>query len=79
MSKNPYYLVLRALNLGQKLTRRQEQALGVSPVACLLYARKVLNGRLPDHLHNRMVLEVWEDESDQEAAKEYLKDFAGNS
>ena len=79
MPKNPYYLVLRALNLGHKLTKKEEERISGRPDLCLLYARKVLKGRLPDHLHNRMVLEVWADENDQEAAKTYLQDFAGNS
>lgn len=79
MSKNPIYLILRVINLGVKLTKKEEMIVGRSPAACLLYARKVCGGRLPDHLHNRMVLGVWEDEADREAVRSYLKDFAGKT
>lgn len=75
----PYHLVLRVLNFGISLSERDEACLGDDPGACLMYARKVLKGRLPDHLHNRMVLGVWEDEADREAVRAYLKDFAGKT
>lgn len=77
MQKNPYYLVLKSLFLEERLSEQEESLLGESPHWCLLYAEKVVGGRLPDNLHNRMVLGVWEDEDDREAVRRYLKDFAG--
>lgn len=76
---NPYYLVLHAINFNKKLNKRDEARLASYPVACLLYARTILKGRLPDYLHNKMVLEVWEDETDKLAQQEYLKTFSGKS
>jgi hypothetical protein len=84
MSKKvlPYYLVLQAINFGKKLSPKDEELLGSDPAACLLYASRVLNGRLPDYLHNKMILGVWEDSADQESVQKYLKsleDFSGKS
>ena len=72
-------MVLRAINiLGRRLADREEALLGSDPEACYLYSVHVLKGRLPDHLHNKMVLEVWEDERHKEAVSLYIRDFAGN-
>lgn len=54
---NPYYAVLHAMNfIKGRLPEEVEACLGDDPQACLLYAQAVCDGRLPDHLHNRMVL-----------------------
>lgn len=75
---NTRYLVLRALNFDERLSKKQEESLGTDPFACLMYARMVLKGRLPDYLHNRMILGTWYDGEDQKSVKEYLE-FTGNS
>ena len=75
---NPLYIVMRALNFGERLSKKDEANLGSDPRACLLYARLVLKGRLPDHLHNRMILGIWEDKDDLQAVREYLE-LTGNA
>lgn len=77
--KNPYYLVLNSVFLKRRLSPRDEALLGGDPRSCLLYAELVIGGRLPDHLHNKMVLGVWESEEDRDAVRKYLTDFAGNA
>lgn len=72
MHKNPYYLVLKSLLFEERLSEQEENLLGESPRWCLLYAEKVMGGRLPDNLHNMMVLGDWEDEEDREAVRKYL-------
>lgn len=76
---NPHYLVLHALNFEKKLSSKDEARLASDATCMLLYARKILKARLPDYLHNKMVLEVWEDDADKQAQQEYLKTFSGKS
>lgn len=49
-----------------------EGVVGGDVVACYFYAR-ALGGRLPDHLHNRVILEY----SGTLVARRYLSDFCG--
>lgn len=77
--KNPYYLVLRSISLNERLPTKDEAILGGFPEFCLQYALHVIGGRLPDHLHNKIVLGVWESEDDRDAARKYLDFAAGNS
>jgi len=52
--------------------REGEDSIGGDVVACYFYAL-ALGGRLPDHLHNRLILEY----SGSYAARRYLEDFCG--
>lgn len=68
----PYYAALYAINkIKGRLPEDMEAVLASDPDACLLYAEKVVGGRLPDHLHNALLLGNWEGE-DRETVAEYL-------
>lgn len=54
--------------------REAEDSIGGDVVACYFYA-SALGGRLPDHLHNRLILE-W---SGEFAARRYLEEFCGSA
>lgn len=72
MKNKPYYAVLHAINFIEgRLPEEVEACLGDDPEACLLYAKKVMKGKLPDHLHNKMVLLGGSE------AKEYLDSLSG--
>lgn len=73
MRERPYYAVLHAINFIEgRLPEQAERFLGSDPEACLVYAMMVMKGRLPDSLHNQLVLGKW-DEDQMRFVKEYLE------
>ena len=76
---SPYYAVLYAINkFKARLPAEVEECLASEPEACLLYAERVLEGPLPDFLHNAMLIGCWEG-SDKAAVEEYLGKFPEGS
>lgn len=75
MRLKPYYAVLYSINkIKGRLPEDLEAGLASDPEACLLYAERVVGGRLPDHLHNALLLGAW-DGADKEAVAEYVRLF----
>lgn len=66
----PLHSVLYSINFLNKkrLSRCLEENLSNDFDACLLYAKKIIKGKLPDFLHNKMLLLC----EDQQILKDYL-------
>lgn len=76
LKKRPYYAFLYALNiLGGRLPPHLEEIFIDDPESAYNYARLVIKGRLPDVVHNALIIQSFEKNDMKQYVSQYLTEF----
>lgn len=76
LRKRPYYAFLYAMNiLKDRLPAKLEELFASDPESAYKYAKYVIKGRLPDFVHNALIINSFEKNEMKQFVSKYLSEF----
>lgn len=77
LRKRPYYAFLYAMNIlkGSRLPPKLEELFATDPESAYKYAKHIIKGRLPDFVHNALIINSFEKNEMKQYVAKYLSEF----